>query len=63
MPKFKVVGNHAVAGVPTGGEVEFTDEEAAWLIEAGHLEAVATRKSVKKNSEPSEDGDGQDRTD
>lgn len=63
MPKFKVVGNHAVAGVSPGGQVEFTDEEAAWLIEAGHLEAVATRKSVKQTSDQSEDGDGQDRTD
>lgn len=56
MPSYKVVGSRAVAGVEPGGQVELPDEEAAWLIEVGHLEVIAARKTQKIISETSEDG-------
>jgi hypothetical protein len=56
MAKYKVVGPHAVEGVPTGGEVELHGDVSR-LIEGGHIKAIAARKTQKNtNSEMSEDG-------
>jgi hypothetical protein len=55
MAKYRVVGPHAVDGVPTGGIVEF-DTDVTRLIEGGHIEAIAARKSQKIDPEMSEDG-------
>jgi len=53
---YKVAGRRAVAGVEPGGQVELSDEEASWLVEVGHLEVIAARKTQKIISETSEDG-------
>lgn len=47
MPKYKIVGPRSVAGVEPGGVVEFSSEEAGWLIEAGHLALFATNTKAK----------------
>ncbi len=47
MAKYQIVGPRAVAGVLPGGVVEFDPDEAAWLIEAGHLAAIATKSKTK----------------
>lgn len=58
--RFKVVGNHEVDGVATGGTVVIDDEaRARWLTRAGHIEvpkkAPAKRKDEKDEEVP--DGD------
>jgi hypothetical protein len=56
MAKYRVIGPHAVDGVETGGVVEL-DFDATRLIEGGHIEVIAARKTQKNiNSEMSEDG-------
>ncbi len=55
MAKYRVVGPHAVDGVETGGVVEF-DGDVDRLIEGGHIEVIAARKSQKIDPEMSEDG-------
>lgn len=47
MAKYQIVGPRPVAGVEPGGVVEFHPEEAAWLIEAGHLAPIATKSKAK----------------
>ena len=42
--RYKIVGGQAIAGIEPGGTVEMSPEEAAWLIEAGHLEPVSQPK-------------------
>jgi hypothetical protein len=54
--KYRVIGRNAVEGVPTGGTVEL-DGDVSRLIEGGHIEVIAARKTQKNiNSEMSEDG-------
>lgn len=48
MAKYRVSGPRVVAGVEPGGTLELSPVEAAWLIEAGHLSEIATRKSTTK---------------
>lgn len=55
MGKYRVVGRNAVEGVPTGGIVEL-DGDVDRLIEGGHIEVIAARKTQKIISETSEDG-------
>lgn len=55
MAKYRVIGPHAVEGVPTGGIVEF-DFDVTYLVEGGHIEVIAARKSQKIDPEMSEDG-------
>lgn len=55
MTKYRVIGRNAVEGVPTGGEVEL-DGDVTYLIEGGHIEVIAARKSQKIDPEMSEDG-------
>jgi hypothetical protein len=47
MAKYKIVGPRSVAGIAPGGVVEFDVEEAAWLVEAGHLAPFATKTKAK----------------
>jgi hypothetical protein len=54
--QYKVIGTRAVAGVAPGGVVELAPEDAAYLVEIGHLEVFATRKS-KTTPETSEGGE------
>lgn len=43
--RFKVVGNHAVDGVPPGRRVVIDDpERARWLTRAGHVRPVVNVK-------------------
>ena len=55
MTKYRVVGRNAVEGVPTGGLVEL-DGDVDRLIDGGHIEVIAARKTQKIISETSEDG-------
>ena len=55
MGKYRVIGRNAVEGVPTGGIVEL-DGDVDRLIEGGHIEVIAARKTQKIISETSEDG-------
>lgn len=53
--RYKVVGNHAVDGVGTGGSVVIDDpDRARYLIRAGHL---AKPKPAPKKDEEVSDGD------
>jgi hypothetical protein len=53
--KSRVIGRNAVEGVPTGGTVEL-DGDVSRLVEGGHIEVIAARKTQKIISETSEDG-------
>ena len=55
MGKYRVIGRNAVEGVPTGGLVEL-DGDVDRLIEGGHIEVIAARKTQNIISETSEDG-------
>lgn len=55
MQKYKVVGPHAIDGIPTGGTVELSEEDAHRLIASGHVEPIATRTKTDAISESSEE--------
>jgi hypothetical protein len=72
--KFRVIGPRVVAGVEPGGTLELSPDEAHWLIEAGHLERIATKRKsapaakaadagvTDSEIDPSEGGNVQDRS-
>jgi hypothetical protein len=74
MAKFRVIGPRVVAGVEPGGTLELSPDEAHWLIEAGHLERIATKRKsapaakaadagvTDSEIDPSEGGNVQDRS-
>lgn len=56
MARYKVIGNHAVAGVEPGKTVEIDDDvQAAQLVYSGHIEASATKQSPKDKSAEGDD--------
>ena len=50
MQTYKVIGRNAIDGVPTGGTVSLSDEDAERLIAGGHVESIAARTKTSTTS-------------
>lgn len=56
MPRFKIVGPHAVDGVSPGSHVEIDDPvRARVLVRGGHLAPAPKKPAKKKRTTKSED--------